>query len=89
MLPSTAETSEPTHIEGATGSAGVRRAVRRRQHQRVQVARDMGEQDEILHRAASLDAGGIADLEFGPGRVADCGFGGHVGFSATLTSLNS
>ena len=50
----------------------------RRQHQRVQVARDMGEQDQVLHRAGPLDAGGVADLEFGPGRVANGGFCAHV-----------
>ncbi len=57
----------------------LRRALGRGQHQRIEVARNMGEQEEILHRAASLEAGRISNLELGPGLVADRGFGAHVG----------
>ena len=57
----------------------LRAALGRRQHQRIDVARHMREQEKILHRAASLEAGRVSDLELGPGLVADCGFGAHVG----------
>src|SRR5208337_3253630 len=45
----------------------------------------MREQNEILHRAASFEAGAVSHLEFGPGLVADRWFGAHVGLFNSKT----
>ncbi len=56
----------------------LRAVFRQRQHERIDVARGVREQKEILHGAASLEARGVADLEFGPRLVSDRGFSAHV-----------
>jgi hypothetical protein len=67
----------------------LRRALGRGQHQRIEVARHMREQNEILHRAVSLEAGGVSHLEFGPGLVANRGFGAHVGLFNSMKHFSS
>jgi len=63
------------------GRQAVGRIAVRGQGERVGVARDMGEQQQVLHRAGALDRRAVADLQLNPGLVADDGGRFHAELS--------
>ncbi len=67
----------------------LRRALGRGQHQRIEVARHMREQDEVLHGASAFETGAVADIDLRPSFVSDCRFGAHVGLFNLKTHFSS